>query len=305
MLRHRMRAGCARNANCSCYAACLPQCQAYVGSNLKVPPQVDMASLLLAAGLASLGAAAADGLALAGSCQVRNDTTISGSDILPDSARFSTVDPAGCCAACANNTACQYWTWYKHMSNQGPRCYLKRSAAGIKMTAHHQSPPSVVTGSGHGAWPPPKAPPAPPPVAPLPFDTEATIDVTHSATATPFDHYWKKSFGSGHASLTLRPDWQAHLKLATEQLGLTGVRHHGLLDDDMGVVIAPRTYNFSKVLSSWAYQRSLGVTPIVELSFMPAVLAGCSSRRRDCHSAAPPSPFSRRFNSDGEGLSSK
>jgi xylan 1,4-beta-xylosidase len=162
------------------------------------------------------------------------------------------------------------------MSNQGPRCYLKRSAAGIKMTTHHQSPPSVVTGSGHGPWPPPKAPPAPPPVAPLPFDTEATIDVTHSATATPFDHYWKKSFGSGHASLTLRPDWQAHLKLATEQLGLTGVRHHGLLDDDMGVVIAPRTYNFSKVLSSWAYQRSLGVTPIVELSFMPAVLAGCS-----------------------------
>ena len=28
------------------------------------------------------------------------------------------------------------------------------------------------------------------------------------------------------------------------------------------------------------------------------------SRRRDfCHSAAPPSPFSRRFNSDGEGVS--
>ena len=41
-------------------------------------------------------------------------------------------------------------------------------------------------------------------------------------------------------------------------------------------VTAPRTYNFSKVLASWAYQRSLGVTPIVELSFMPAVLAGCS-----------------------------
>ena len=34
-------------------------------------------------------------------------------------------------------------------------------------------------------------------------------------------------------------------------------------------------------------------------------LAGPPSRRRDCHSAAPPSTFSRRFNSDGEGISAK
>ena len=29
------------------------------------------------------------------------------------------------------------------------------------------------------------------------------------------------------------------------------------------------------------------------------------SRRRDCHSAAPPSPFGRRANRDGEGVPSK
>ena len=29
-----------------------------------------------------------------------------------------------------------------------------------------------------------------------------------------FEHYWKRSFGSGHAALSLRPDWQAHLKQA-------------------------------------------------------------------------------------------
>jgi beta-xylosidase len=44
----------------------------------------------------------------------------------------------------------------------------------------------------------------------------------------------------------------------------------------MGVVVAPGKYNFSKVIASWRYQKSLGVTPIVETSFMPAVLAGCS-----------------------------
>ena len=35
------------------------------------------------------------------------------------------------------------------------------------------------------------------------------------------------------------------------------------------------------------------------------VFPGNSSRRRDCHSAAPPSTFSRCFNSDGERASAK
>ena len=35
------------------------------------------------------------------------------------------------------------------------------------------------------------------------------------------------------------------------------------------------------------------------------VVVGRASHRRDCHSAAPSSPFSRRFNSDGEGMSAK
>ena len=45
---------------------------------------------------------------------------------------------------------------------------------------------------------------------------------------TPFEHRWKRSFGSGHASLTLRDDWRAHLMAAASELGLAGVRHHGL-----------------------------------------------------------------------------
>jgi len=80
-----------------------------------------------------------------------------------------------------------------------------------------------------------------------------TVTVDLSAPTTPFPHYWKRSFGSGHAALTLRDDWRAHLKKATEDLGLQGVRHHGLLDDDMEVVTAPGVFNFSKVEESWSY----------------------------------------------------
>ena len=36
-----------------------------------------------------------------------------------------------------------------------------------------------------------------------------------------------------------------------------------------------------------------------------ALAAQASSRRRDCHSAGPPSPFSRRFNRAAEGVSAK
>ena len=45
-------------------------------------------------------------------------------------------------------------------------------------------------------------------------------------------------------------------------------------------------------------------TQIVRSS-QQVVGSGPVSRRRDCHSAAPSSPFSRCFNMDSEGLSSK
>lgn len=46
--------------------------------------------------------------------------------------------------------------------------------------------------------------------------------------------------------------------------------------DDMEVVKGPGQYNWAKVDSSWDYMLSCGVTPIVELSYMPAYLANCS-----------------------------
>ena len=108
--------------------------------------------------------------------------------------------------------------------------------------------------------------------------TAVDVRVEVDATATsPFDNvFWKRSFGSGHAKLTNRADWQSHLAQAVTDLGLLGVRYHGLFNDDMGVVQAHRTYNWTKADAAWDYQVKQGVTPIVELSFMPAVLANCT-----------------------------
>ena len=64
-----------------------------------------------------------------------------------------------------------------------------------------------------------------------------SVDLRDASHSEPFIHRWKKSFGSGHAALTLRDDWREHLSRAVAELGLTGVRYHGLFDDDMGPVV--------------------------------------------------------------------
>ena len=101
-----------------------------------------------------------------------------------------------------------------------------------------------------------------------------TVDAT--GTGSLFEHKWKRSFGSGHASLTLRKDWRAHLVQAASELGLQGVRYHGIFDDDMAVVVGPGIYNFTNIDATWDFLLANGVRPIVELSFMPAFVANCT-----------------------------
>ena len=112
-------------------------------------------------------------------------------------------------------------------------------------------------------------------------NVDVSVGLTKQAAFSNFAHYWKRSFGSGHAFLSIREDWQAHLKQAVEDLELGGVRFHGIFDDDMGPVVPhPSTlktleYNWTLIDKTWDYQISLCVVPLVELSFMACVLANC------------------------------
>ena len=60
----------------------------------------------------------------------------------------------------------------------------------------------------------------------------STVDVSVDASGAgdPLVHKWKRSFGSGHASLTLRQDWRTQAAQAAQELGMSGVRYHGVLD---------------------------------------------------------------------------
>jgi xylan 1,4-beta-xylosidase len=96
------------------------------------------------------------------------------------------------------------------------------------------------------------------------------------ATPKPLVHPWQHTVGSCHAPTALRADWQAQLRTARDELGFRHVRFHGILCDDMGTLICQNEqflYSFFNTDQIFDFLLSIGMKPIVELSFMPTTLA--------------------------------
>jgi xylan 1,4-beta-xylosidase len=94
--------------------------------------------------------------------------------------------------------------------------------------------------------------------------------------ATPLPHHWEFCVGSGHADLATRADWQRQLLRSKRELGMRHVRFHGLLSDSMGTLIEQGgrpIYSFFNADSVYDALLSMGVNPLVELSFMPRAIA--------------------------------
>ncbi len=102
---------------------------------------------------------------------------------------------------------------------------------------------------------------------------DASFEIDLSQPTTPFPHFWSRCVGSGHAALALREDWRQALAQSQSALGWEYIRFHGILDDDMSVVIAPGQYSFYDIDSVYDFLQSISMRPIVELSFMPTALA--------------------------------
>ncbi len=104
--------------------------------------------------------------------------------------------------------------------------------------------------------------------------TTFTCDYATDGHALP--HFWEHCVGSGHATLALRADWRAQLAQCHDDLGFRHVRFHGVLDDDMGTLVDETDellYSFHNADQIYDFVRSLGMRPIVELSFMPRALS--------------------------------
>jgi xylan 1,4-beta-xylosidase len=108
----------------------------------------------------------------------------------------------------------------------------------------------------------------------MPDPTLFTADL--DGPPIPLRHPWQWCVGSGHATLALRADWQAHLAQAHRDLGVRFVRFHGILDDDMGTLICQSDallYSFFNTDRIFDFLLSIGMKPVVELSFMPRTLS--------------------------------
>jgi xylan 1,4-beta-xylosidase len=94
--------------------------------------------------------------------------------------------------------------------------------------------------------------------------------------AVAFPHFWEHTVGSGDAALTLRADWQRQMLRCHQELGFQHVRFHGILSDNMGTLVDEMDiliYSFFNTEHIFDYLLSIGMSPFVELSFMPLALS--------------------------------
>jgi xylan 1,4-beta-xylosidase len=97
-----------------------------------------------------------------------------------------------------------------------------------------------------------------------------------STPPQPLRHPWRHCVGSCHAPTALRADWQQQLTRAHSELGFRHVRFHGLLSDDMGTLVNQDDqflFSFFNIDRVFDFLLSIGMKPLVELSFMPATLS--------------------------------
>lgn len=74
-------------------------------------------------------------------------------------------------------------------------------------------------------------------------------------------------------ALTSRADWRAHMAMMARDLHVKRIRGHGLFDDDMAVFKQPGQYSWYNIYRLVDFCLSIGITPVLELSFVPEWLA--------------------------------
>ncbi len=103
------------------------------------------------------------------------------------------------------------------------------------------------------------------------------VDLTQSGR--PYPHYWEFCVGSCHATTLLREDVRQQIRKAHREIGFRYIRFHGLLDDDMSVVIQPMMpwlkpeISFYNIDNIFDFLLDTGMKPFVEVGFMPEAFA--------------------------------
>lgn len=137
-----------------------------------------------------------------------------------------------------------------------------------------------------------------------------TVAVDASTVVGELDRPWRPMIGSEHLSHALSTDTtggrvvgeelSAALSAAHHELGVTHVRAHGILCDDLAVyreVDGEPVHDFTGIDRVYDHIRSIGLYPVVEISFMPHDLASDPTRTVFGYDAiiSPPRDWQRWF----------
>ena len=103
------------------------------------------------------------------------------------------------------------------------------------------------------------------------------ISCSREDAAVPFDSCYRKLVGIGSAKEILYQAVQAQLEEMQQKIGFEYIKFHGLLSDDMMVVTRTQSgelaFNFKVIDMVFDYLFSIGLKPMLQLSFMPIELA--------------------------------
>ena len=102
---------------------------------------------------------------------------------------------------------------------------------------------------------------------------QVTLDAAQAKGA--LDRFFDLSIGSDYPGTLIRPDAEAQLKTAVDELGFRYIRFHAIFHDVLGTVkvVNGRTvYDWSKIDRLYDDLRARGIKPFVELGFTPEAL---------------------------------
>ena len=125
--------------------------------------------------------------------------------------------------------------------------------------------------------------------------THVSFEADLSGNLLAWPHYYEECVGSSHMALGLRADWRAQLTRVRNACGFKRIRGHGLFDNDMDVILTndggpvngsgppgpshgdqPTHYSWRNIDSVYDFLRSIGMRPVVALSWLPDELMGAS-----------------------------
>ena len=109
------------------------------------------------------------------------------------------------------------------------------------------------------------------------------IQFSMTSDGTALKNTWRQVMAVGSASDLLMTDIQAMVRRMREEIGFQYIKFNGILSDELHVYNEASNgspiYNFTYIDKVFDFLQSVGLKPIIQLSFMPTLLAKDANRR--------------------------